>query len=146
VVDGGDDEDIAAAIWKRKTAGATMVGNVPVVVLDIMDNPHTMRFSRPLDVEVWVRLTVSPRAGDPSDAPARIAAALISWASRECRIGGEVMRSRLYSPINSVPGFAVDALAIGTAEDSTSEGNIAVPFDGLARFDSSRIVIDVASP
>lgn len=143
VVDGGANQDILDTIWLKKGSGVTLVGTTTGVVYDSKGNPHTMRFSRPTDVNVYVVVNLHTRSGWPTDGVQRIKDALTAWAVAEQIIGEEVIHSRLFDPINSVPGHSIDSLYIGTAANPTGIANIAVPFDGLSRFDSTRIVVNV---
>lgn len=146
VVEQGAAADIAAAIWQRKPTGATMVGTTSQSVTDTQGNPHTIKFSRPVDTNVYVVVNLTTRSGWPTDGAQRIKDALVAWAIAEQAIGEELIHSRLFSPINTVPGFAVDSLYIGTSPGPTGVANITVPFDGLARLDSSRITVNVTTP
>ncbi len=143
VVEGGLLQDIANMIWLKKTAGTTLVGRVTQTVTDSMGSAHTMRFSRPSDTLVHVSLVVSPRSGWPPDGAQRIKTALCAWAASHQEIGGEVIQSRLFDALNTVPAHSVTSLSIGTAAGPSSPANIAVPFDGLARFDPGRISVVV---
>ncbi len=144
VVEGGLMEDILNTIWLRKTAGTTLVGNTTGIVTDSMGNPHTMRFDRPIDILAYVVVNISQRNGWPTDGAARIRNAICTWALTHQRIGTEVIQSRLFDPINSVPGHSVTSLYVGTSENPGSPANVAVPFNGLARFDPTRIVVNVS--
>lgn len=146
VVDGGLDADIAKAIWLRKSSGATMVGSTSVAIHDSQGNPHTIKFGRPIDVDVYIAIDLTTRPGWPTDGVARIKTALLDWARDEQLIAEELILSRLYSPINSVPGFTVDSLFIGTAPSPTGTVNIPIAFDEIARLDSARITINVTTP
>lgn len=146
VVEGGADADIAQAIWIRKTAGTTMVGDESVVAYDSQGGPHTVKFSRPQDVNVYVTVNLTTRTGWPTDGLQRIKDALVAWGLAEQQIGEELIHSRLYSPVNTVPGFSIDSLYIGTSPTPSGTSNITVPFDGLARLDSSRITVNVTTP
>lgn len=143
VVEGGTDADILKTIWLKKTAGTTTHGTTSGTVNDSMGNPHTLKFSRPSDVNVYVVVNLHTRSGWPTDGAQRIKDALTAWAGANQSIGEEVIQSRLFDPINSIPGHSIDSLYIGTAAGPTGTANIAVPFDGLSRFDSSRIVVNV---
>ena len=143
VVEGGTDADILKTIWLKKTAGTTTHGTTTGTVTDSMGNPHTLKFSRPVDVNVWVTVNLHTRSGWPTDGVQRIKDALTAWAVANQVIGEEVIHSRLFDPLNSVPGHSIDSLYIGTAANPAGTANIAVPFDGLARFDSTRIVVNV---
>lgn len=143
VVEGGADADILNTIWLKKTAGTTTYGTTSGSVNDSMGNPHTLNFSRPTDVDVWVTVNLHTRPGWPTDGGQRINNALTAWAVANQSIGEEVIHSRLFDPVNTVPGHSIDSLYIGTAANPAGTANIAVPFDGLARFDSTRIVVNV---
>ena len=143
VVDGGADADILQTIWVKKGSGTTLIGTTTGAVNDSRGNPHTMRFSRPADVNVYLIVNLHTRSGWPTDGIQRIKDALTAWADANQAIGGEVIHSRLFNPINSVPGHSIDSLYIGTAPAPDGTANIAVAFDGLARFDSTRIVVNV---
>ncbi len=143
VVDGGRDQDIFDAIWLKKGSGCTQVGATVGIAYDSRGNPQVMKFSRPTEVKVWVTVNLQPRPGWPTDGAQRIKDALTAWAVENQSIGEEVIHSRLYGPLNSVPGHSVSGLYIGKAAGPTGSANIAVPFDGLARFDSSRIVVNI---
>ena len=103
-----------------------------------------MLFSRPGYTDVYVTANLSLRPGWPADGAARIKQAIVDWALLNQDIGEEVTQSRLYDPVNSVPGHSVSSLLIGTSAAPTGSANIAVAFDGLAKFDSSRIVVNIA--
>lgn len=143
IVEGGADADILDTIWLKKTAGTTTHGTTAGQVTDSMGNPHTLNFSRPTDVNVWVTVNLHTRPGWPTDGAQRITNALTAWAVANQSIGEEVIHSRLFDPVNSIPGHSIDSLYIDTAANPAGTANIAVPFDGLARFDSTRIVVNV---
>lgn len=143
IVEDGADADILDTIWLKKTAGTTTHGTTAGQVTDSMGNPHTLNFSRPTDVNVWVTVNLHTRPGWPTDGAQRITNALTAWAVANQSIGEEVIHSRLFDPVNSIPGHSIDSLYIGTAANPAGTANIAVPFDGLARFDSTRIVVNV---
>ena len=143
IVEGGTNQNILDTIWLKKTAGTTTYGTTTGSVTDSMGNPHSLKFSRPTDVNVYVTVNLHTRSGWPTDGVQRIKDAVTAWAVANQSIGEEVIHSRLFEPINSVPGHSIDSLFIGTAAAPTGTANIAVPFDGLSRFDTARIVVNV---
>lgn len=144
VVNGGTVQTILDTIWLKKSAGSTLVGTTSGTVTDSMNNPHTVKFSRPGPVNVYVTVNLHSKTGWPTDGVTRIKAALVAWALANQSIGEEVIQSRLFDPVNSVPGHSVDSLFIGTSAGPTGSANIAVPFDGLAVFDTARVVVNVS--
>ena len=59
VVDGGSDVDIAAQILKNKAAGIGTYGDVVVDVPDMFGGVIKVRFNRPENVYVWLKINVS---------------------------------------------------------------------------------------
>ncbi len=53
---GGLDEEIAAAIYKRKAAGIQTLGNTNVSVVNSSGNTYSISFSRPTPVNIWVKV------------------------------------------------------------------------------------------
>ena len=143
IVKGGADSEIAQAIWIAKSLGATQYGNSSGLATDSIGRTHTVIFSRPVVVPIFVHITISVRAGYPTTAVSDIKAAIVAWGLKNESIGDEVILSRIYEPINTVAGFAVNSLTIGTSDGSTSAANIAMAFDHIASFDAANITITV---
>ena len=59
--------------------------------------------------------------------------------------GEDVVLSRLYTPINSVPGFKVNSLEIGTSSESTSANDIAIEWNEIAEFNPENINITLTA-
>ncbi len=58
-VDGGTDEEIARALKATKTLGSPYNGDVEVTIVDeISGQDYTMRFDRPTEINLFVRVTV----------------------------------------------------------------------------------------
>jgi hypothetical protein len=58
VVEGGDDTDIANAIFSRKPPGAEAFGSTTVIVADGEGGTIPIGFTRPTDIDVFVEITV----------------------------------------------------------------------------------------
>lgn len=141
VVNGGDAQAIADAIWLKKTAGATLVGDQAVVVTDSLGNPHQIKFGRPGAVDIFVSISVKPKPGWPTDGAERIKNAIVAWAITGQQIGEEVIRTRIFEPINSVPGHSVSVLNIGTTYPAAGTLDITVGFDEIAVFEPDNIEV-----
>lgn len=144
IVNGGADADIARVIWEKKTLGSTMRGTVSELVTDSIGNSHTIKFSRPTAVPLYIIVNVSQRAGWPSDGADRIKAALVDWVTLNQSIGEELIFSRLYDPINSVPGHSVTSLFVGTAPAPSGTANIAVDIDEIVTLITANITVNVS--
>lgn len=59
VVDGGDDTEIAQAIYDRLPPGTEAFGTTYVDITTRLGDPLPVGFTRPTDIDLWLRATVS---------------------------------------------------------------------------------------
>lgn len=140
VVEGGSVADIAAVIWKKKTAGTTMIGSVSQTVVDSQGFNQTVKFSRPTYVNAYITVNVTKRPGYPTDGTDRIKAALTAYGLT-LNIGDALLNGRLYTPVNLIPNHSITSILVGTSASPSTEGNIIAGFDQLVSIDPSRIVV-----
>lgn len=142
VIQGGDDETIFREIWRRKPAGILAHGSEVGQVEDSQGFQHEVRFSRPLEVPVYISIEIRKGSAYPADGSDRIKAALVAYG-QSLEIGQHVIAARLYPVIfSAAPGILdVPALALGTAPNPTDPDNITIAARELALFASDRIEI-----
>lgn len=143
-VQGGNSSDIAYAIDRTKSLGVTMVGDVTETVIDSQGDPHPITFARPVDVPIYVVVNVTELTGWPTDGAQRIKDAIVAWSIDNQLISDDVIYSRLYEPINSVPGHSVTGLFIGTSAAPTGEVDIPISHASLASFAEARITVNLS--
>lgn len=143
IVEGGTAQEICQTIWDNKTAGTTTHGELVGYVQDGSGKLQTIHYARPTKVPVYITIHISSRIGFPTDGADRMKAALVRWCLDNQIIGEELIRTRLYDPINSVPEHSVTNLFIGLTANPTEESNITIAFDSLIEFDTSRIEVIV---
>lgn len=141
VVLGGDSTIIAQEIWDNKPLGIRSYGNTVVTIIDSQFFPHDIGFERPAPVPVYITINLTVDTEFPSDGVAQIKQALVDYFST-FRIGDDVIYSRLYTPINKVPGHQIDAIYLGATLPPTSSDNIVVPFNMIASIDPNNITIN----
>jgi uncharacterized phage protein gp47/JayE len=141
VVDGGDDDAIALVIRQNKPGGTAMRGDV-VVNVPVRSGTRPIRFDRPAIVPAAAQVTVKRAANFTAIDVDGIKAAL---AALQFEVGEDVLLSRLYTPINTVPGFWVQELLIGVVGGDLSTDNIEVDARSLARFAPEDIEVVIAS-
>lgn len=134
IVDGGLGTAIAQAIWDNKPIGILSQGSTTVTVLDTQGLPHDVNFSRPTPVTIYIEVDLTTNSQFPPNGEDAIKDALIKYIS-DLKIGDDVIYSRLYTPINSVPGHQVNSLNISTSPSPVGTSNISVDFDELATTD-----------
>jgi uncharacterized phage protein gp47/JayE len=142
IASGGTEQDIADQIWLKKPAGITTFGDIAVVVEDSQGFPHTMNFSRPTEIPIFVEVNLTTIPGEyPVDGDDQIKQAIVDYANLNFVLGDDVIYSRLYTPINSVPGHQVDSLFIATSSPPGGTSNISIGVNESSKFTLANIVV-----
>lgn len=146
VILGGNSQEIADTMWDVGPAGINTYGNTTVSAVDSQGISHEMNFSRPVEVDIFIDITVSEAEGEtiPSDAADQIKEALITYFESNLSVGNDVIYSRLFIPIQSVQGVQVDALTIGESASPTGTTNIVIDFDEISNLVSDNITVIVS--
>lgn len=127
IVDGGLESEIASAIWLNRPTGILSVGTTSIDILDSFGYVRTIRFSRPEELVIFVRMSLTRFAAYPPNGDDSIKQAVHNYVD-SLVIGQDLVFSRLYTPINTVAGHQVDSLEVSV--------------DGVTWF-SSNIVADL---
>lgn len=147
---GGDDEDIAQAIWSKKDVGCDYNGNTSVTITDnsgynYPKPTYTVKFERPtaLPVKFAVQLVDDPSL--PSDIVALVKAAIIArfngtdGTTRE-RIGSTIFASRYYGAVTaSASNVSLISVLIGTVTATLTQ--VAVGIDQKPTLSASDISV-----
>lgn len=149
IVDGGDVTEIARTIRGNKGQGVRTWGKTSVTVPDKYGNPHIISFSRPTDVPVYGKITLSVFAGYTSQIGVQIQQAVADYINR-LMIGDQVLLSRIYSPANLgvVSGgnaryYDIQELLIGKSPEAVAAANINIAYDESASCKPENIIITV---
>jgi uncharacterized phage protein gp47/JayE len=141
IVSGGLSTDIANAIWDNKPIGILSYGNTTVNINDVQGFAHAISFSRPNPVVIYISIDITTDVNFPPNGNDAIKSALIDYFTANFGTGDDVIYSRLYTPINSVPGHEVVSLKIGTAPSPIGTSNIVIAFSDIASLNTANIVI-----
>jgi len=141
---GGDDQDIAEKYWLVKAGGIKTFGSTPIVIYDSMDNPHTINFSRPVKVYIWLRLTLTTDGSFPPNGEQQVTNGILEMAAQDFGISDDVLIQKFYCPIYQVQGVTSALVEIAATYDLTPPGayvqtNITIDEREASVFDSSRI-------
>ncbi|HHT1170875.1 TPA: baseplate J/gp47 family protein [Klebsiella michiganensis] len=149
IVEGGDATAIANTIRSVKGQGVSTYGTTAVIVTDKYGNPYTIRFSRPIDVPVYVSITLKALTGYSSEVGDEIKAAVAAYIN-SLAIGDSVLLSRVYSPANLgvVSGgnaryYDIMELLIGRTDEGVAAANLVVAYDESASCSVDNIVLVV---
>jgi hypothetical protein len=144
IVLGGLPSEVGAAIWENKPTGIPSVGDTTVQVADSQGLLHNISYKQPTEVPIYVTMSITEQGTMPGDAAAQIRQKLADYSDANLFIGDDVIYSRLYTPINSIAGFAVNSLTIGTSPSPTGMSNILIDFDQVATISAENIIVTVA--
>lgn len=127
IVDGGDVTEVAQAILASVAAGVDLATptDVPAAnfasatVMNPANNqPATIYFVRPSDLNVSIALNITSNSSLPSDWQTQVKNAIISFLS-EWEVGKVLYASRLYSAVNSVIDADINSITINGADRVT---------------------------
>lgn len=147
IVQGGSDTDIVQAIWLKKPAGILSFGTTTSQAVDSQGISHDISFSRPTEVDIYVTVTVATGPEYPSNGDELIKQAIVDYANgdlvegRGFSLSDDIIYTRLYTPINSVPGHEISDLRIGTSASPTGTANISIAVDEIGNFLTDNIVV-----
>lgn len=141
LVSGGVDQDILDDIFDTKSAGIESHGSVSGTAVDSQGNSHTVKFSRPAGVNIWLELDLTVDANYPADGDNQVETSVLAFGDA-LDIGEDVIVfPSLIASFADVPGITDVVVRIGTAVSPTLDDNIIIAETELAVFDSSRITI-----
>jgi len=153
VVVGGTDEDIANVLRLKAGSLDNFQGNLPnpIVYNGPLGDTQTIDFYRPTEVPIYmsIDITVTDASVYPWNAQTQIKEAIIEYAKYDQQglagfpPGADVVISRLYTPINSVPGFKVNSILIGTDADTLDDEDIEIAWNEIAEFTADNITITI---
>lgn len=142
IVVGGTSVEIADAIWQNKPIGILSYGNTTVSVEDIQGFPHDVSFSRPEPVVIYITINLTTDEFFPANGEDLIKQSIVDYFNSEFGVGDDVIYSRLYTPINTVPGHQVDSLFVATTPAPVATSNIVIDFDEIASISDVNIIIN----
>lgn len=141
LVVGGIDQSILDELFNKKSAGIETFGSTSGTVIDSQGNNHTISFSRPTSINIYLELDLTVDANYPADGDAQVQTRVLAYGDA-LQIGEDVIVNPvLISSFADVPGITDVVVRIGTAPSPTLDTNIAIAATEVADFDSARITI-----
>jgi uncharacterized phage protein gp47/JayE len=159
VVVGGTDENVAMTIISRAGDCTEFYGTTTYNFTDAQGFIYPVSWFRPTEIEIYVIVNtiVTDTTEFPTDGQDQIAQAIVNYALGGAPAlgitdgfeptgfnpGVEIIQSRLFTPVNFVPGHDVQDIFIGIAPAPTLSANIPVAFNEIGTFDVSRITVNL---
>ena len=126
IVTGGEDEEVAQAIWDTKPAGIETYGNVNggvgIVAVDNSGNNQLVKFSRPVEraISVLIKYQLYDEEAAPTNIQLAIDTALLAYADTLIP-GKDVIPQRFGNAVfNGVSGLQIVEAYITISADATS--------------------------
>lgn len=149
IVEGGDDKDIATAIYFKKTPGCYTNGTTSVDLTTLSGNEATIRFYRPEDIPIKVQISIKQLYGYNSSYADDIKDAIFNYISN-MDIAETVYRSIIWSvavqtmaSINS-PAFSVLDVKLGIGTQTPQAMDIQMSFNEVASITKDNIQVVVS--
>ena len=148
VVLGGDDTNIAEAIFNEKPVGIASFGTTTVAVTDSQGFNHDINFTRPTQITIYIIVNLTINSNYPSEGDDNIKQSIVDYADgllvsgRGFGVGDNIIHSELYTPINLTPGHTVDSLFIGTSPAPAGASDLIIDFDQVSEFIIGNITVN----
>lgn len=145
VVSGGDDTEIAQAIWDSKPAGIEAFGTTSENATDSSGTLQAVGFTRPTNVNLYVDVRYSLYSEElfPSAGENTIKEIVLATGST-LNIGNDVIAQRFFGPIyQEVPGIGNLSITLATSAGTPPYGSttIAINSKQVPVFDTARITV-----
>lgn len=146
VVLGGDDAEVASAIYKSKCAGTGTYGSTTESVDDSEGNPHDVNFSRPDEIPIYVELDVVKDPDTfPDDGEDQIKELLAEFVA-DLSVGRDLSPAALVAMVYDVQGVLDVPVSAWLVDDETppvASDLIVITSRQLATLSPSNIAINL---
>jgi len=152
LVSGGDADDIRATLFDAVAGGIETYGTTSGTVVDDQGNSHTIKFSRPTEVDVYVAIELKVVAETyPVDGDDQVKAAIVNYWNGVKKAGKNVVPSQLSAQAQAISGVdevVPGAVLVDTVNPPVAAVTLAITSRQVADLDTSRITVTTspASP
>ncbi|WMU95509.1 hypothetical protein [Escherichia phage pEC-M719-6WT.1] len=154
VVVGGQNDNVAQAIWDAKPAGIRAYGSIFGTAYDLGDLPHNVYFSRPMPKYVFVKVKYSMYDEESLNIPEqdihdRVVQGINAYG-RTLKVGNDVIPNRIYGyvydviqgiEINEIKVALANNQSVPPADDQYTTARITVDGDQYTVWESSQYTI-----
>lgn len=149
IAEGGENEEIAKAIWKHKGIGCYTNGDVVVNILDSKDQITPIRFFRPIYNDIFVVINIKTLNGYTTATTESIKKKLETYLN-SLEIGVELTVSALWGvalqAMESLanPTFSITAITAGKSLENQSTEDIKMNYKEVCRGSIDNITINIS--
>lgn len=132
------DQDIADAIFVSKSGGIRAFGTVSKTVVDSQGFSHTVSFSRPVQINIYLEIDVTVNSSYPVNGDTQVSNTLVTWGNGLGQGVDVVVFPTLIAQLNDISGIVDIVIRIGTAPSPTQNNNIPIDNGSIAQVEISR--------
>lgn len=149
---GGDPQEIAQAIFKKKAGGIEAYGTEQVEVLDMAGNPHTIGFTPATEVPIAIKLTIRKNEQFPVDGVQKVKTELVKYIGGKdedgtfyigLNMGKSVIFTKLIDRVYEIEGIDDVDLLVGIKGQTLGTSNININIDQVAQISHADIEVKV---
>jgi uncharacterized phage protein gp47/JayE len=144
VVEGGDVTEIANTIWLNTPQGIGSFGSSTEVIVDSQGFTQDIKYSRPAEIDIYFKVTVTTDAEFPASGEDDIKSAIANYGDGNFGISDDVILSQFYTPINTIPGITSIDLRIGLSASPTGTANLTIGLEEISKYDTTRVEMIVS--
>ena len=147
-VDGGDNTEVATALFNRKSGGSNWTAltdqSVTVGVIDpTYGDTYQVTFNRPNQIQIYVAVSLNAGTATAESLQETVQTAIANYINTK-HIGDDVLLLDLATAIpNAVPGVQLTSLTIGTLAGSLSSSNITIHINEVAKTSIENITVTI---
>ena len=147
-IDGGNNDDVAMALFTRKSAGANWTGltgqSVTVGVIDpTYGDTYNVIFNRPEEIQIYVDISLNSGSNTSETLESDVQNAINNYINSH-KIGEDVSVLQVAQAVNSdVSGVQLTSIEIGTTQGSLSTTNITLYLNEVAKSQLSNITVTI---
>ncbi|MCR8981655.1 baseplate J/gp47 family protein [Brevibacillus laterosporus] len=152
VVEGGEDRDIAQAIFNRKTPGCYTNGTTAVMIQDIYDDdPTPIRFYRPAYVDIAVVVQVKRLNGFTTQTADDIASYIADFINSVALGNSSLVLSSLWGAalqanrVLTSPSFSITSLMAARLGEQQTTADILLLFYEAVRGSKANVTVNVVA-
>ena len=141
IVTGGDDQAIADALFGLKAGGIRAFGTITKTVVDSRGQSHSISFSRPTEVPIYVIAHVYKNTSFPATGVALCQEAIVEKGNALGAGKEVIVIPYLISALVGIAGIEDVELLVGKVNPPTTSDNVAIDPEEISRFDTTRVSV-----
>lgn len=144
IIKGGDDNEIAQAIWQSKPIGVQTDGKITVELKDFLGQLCPVKFSRPETISIYLKANlkiVKLKDEEVSTFKGALKNSLADFAANHFKMGSEIYAARFYAPILSNP-LVLDVMTLSFSGNKGSPLPKTIPPEQIASLSPDDISIE----